>query len=181
VNPCRRPLRLITPGIYTTFDGSYRVENTRVATGDPTQPDTWEIYLQHEPGVSIPTLDQHATLISGEHRTLNDATDTLATIYGKNLVSACVKECACTPVPVEQLRPGQLVDLEGDPFADQYREHRRYEWEFMEVIETERKSPGCIRVAFAYDTIGFPPTHIVQVLNTSDADPRLDTRQGAQR
>ncbi len=181
MNPPRRPLRLIAPGIYTTFDGRYRVENIRVATGDPTQQDTWEIYLQHEPGVTTDTLDQHATLISAGHSALKDATDTLAMIYGENLVAGCVKDCACTPLPVEQIRPGQLVDLDGDPFADQHRDHRRYEWEFMEGLETEPESPDRIRVASQDDTVGFPSTHIVRVLYGRGAAPRSDTEREGRR
>jgi hypothetical protein len=155
---------MIAPGIYTTFDGRYRVENIRVATGDPNQQDTWEIYLQHEPGVTSDTLDERAIFVSGNHTVLKDATQALIGIYGENLVSGCVKECAYTPEPVEQLRPGQLVDLAGDPFADPHQDHPRYEWEFMEVVEVERESPNCIRVAFEDDSIGFPPSHVLKVI-----------------
>jgi hypothetical protein len=158
-------MRFITPGIYTTFDGDYRVENIRVASADRSQQDQWEIYLQHDPGVTLDTLDQHATHISGAHPSLDDAIAMLATICGENQVAACIKEGAFTSLPVGEVRPGQLVDLEEDPFADPLREHRRYEWELIEVIAIEQETADCIRLDFDDDSIGFPAAHALKVLD----------------
>ncbi len=168
MNTLRRPVRLIAPGIYTTFDGEYRIENIRIATGAPDQENTWGLYLQHEPGVTPDTLDQRAAWIS-DHDTLDGAIRALAEIKGESEVSTCLKECQVVPVQACDLRPGQLVDLEEDPFADPLSDHRRYEWEFMEVMEVVRESGTCVRVDFDDDSIGFPADHVLTVLNTRTA------------
>ncbi|MGH2904893.1 MAG: hypothetical protein ACRDK7_15125 [Solirubrobacteraceae bacterium] len=165
MNTPRRPVRLIAPGIYTTFDGRYRVENLHVATGDPGQQDIWDIYRQHKPGVSADTLDPHATALSAGHLSLDDARQALLGICGEDyLVSGCVKECAFTTITAADIRTGLLVDLEGDPFADDLHEHTRYEWELMEVWRVKRESPDCIRVDFEEDSVGFPADHRLRVI-----------------
>jgi hypothetical protein len=164
VNMLRRPVRLIAPGIYTTFDGEYRIENIRVASGDLDQESKWALYLQHEPGVTPDTLDQRASFIS-DHDTLDDAIQSLAHIKGENHVSACFKECPVVPVKARDLRPGQLVDLEEDAIADPLLDHRRYEWEFMEVMEAVPETDACIRVEFDGVSIRFPADHVLAVLN----------------
>jgi hypothetical protein len=164
VDTQRRPVRLIAPGIYTTFDGEYRVENLRIATRDEDQEDKWEVYLQNEPGVSPDTLDQRASFISG-HEKLDDAIRALGEIKGKEHVTACLKDCRLMPVQAGDLRPGQFVDLEEDPLADPDCEHRRYEWEFMEVIAVHRETPDGVRVDFDGVSIGFPADYVLSVLN----------------
>lgn len=165
----RCSVRLITPGIYTTFDGKYRVENIRVANGDRSQQDQWDLYLQHEPGVTLDTLDQRATAISVGHDSLEDAIAALAAIYGESRVVACIKECVFHPVVVRSVKPGQLADLEEDEFAEPLLEHRRYEWELIEVMAAERESPDCVRVDFDEESIGFPANHLLKVLTRSNA------------
>jgi hypothetical protein len=162
-------LRLITPGIYTTYDGKYRVENLRVASGDPIQADQWEVYLQHEPGVTLDTLDQRATAMSVGHDRLDDAIAALCTICGDSQAAACIKECAFTYLPAAFVEAGQLVDLEKDEYADPLSEHRRYEWELIEVMDIERESADCARIGFDGVSVGFPATHLLKVLAQSDA------------
>ena len=164
MNTLRRPVRLLAPGIYTTFDGDYRVENLRIATGDKDQEDKWEVYLQNQPGVSLATLDQRASFISS-HETLDDAIRALAEIKGENHVSSCLKECRILPLGADELRPGHLVDLAEDPIADPQFEHRRYEWEFMEVLAVARGTNGRVRVYFAGASVRFPADHVLTVLN----------------
>lgn len=172
MNTPRRPVRLITPGIYTTFDGQYRVENLRLASGDPSQDDQWDVYRQHEPGVTADTLDPRATAISSGHDSLAEAIAALGAVCGENQVVGCIKECAFTRVPVRDVRRGQLVDLEGDEFADPQLEHRRYEWELMEVCAVERETDGCIRVDFEDDSVGFPAAHELKVLAPGAGEAR---------
>jgi hypothetical protein len=167
-------VRLITPGIYTTFDGEYRVEKIRLAGGDPSQDDQWDVYRQHEPGVTLDTLDQRATAISAGHDSLAAAIAALAAVCGESQVVACIKECAFIRVPARDLRPGQLVDLDGDEFADHLLEPRRYEWELTEVCAVERETAACIRVDFENDSVGFPPAHELKVLDPGVRPPACE-------
>lgn len=65
---------------------------------------------------------------------------------------------------VEELQEGDLVDLEGDQYADPKRAHIAFEFELQEVASIERETPDCIAVAFeAFDIVGFPPGHRVKV------------------
>jgi hypothetical protein len=164
MNTLRRPARLIAPGIYTTFDGEYRIENIRIASGDPEQENKWGLYLQREPGVTPDTLDQRAESVS-DHDTLDDAIRALAEIQGEQPLSTCLKECRVMPVAAGEVRPGQLVDLEEDPFADPQLDHRRYEWEYMEVMGVERETDVCVRVDFDGASVAFPAEHTLSVLS----------------
>jgi hypothetical protein len=164
VNTPRRPVRLIAPGIYTTFDGRYRVENLHVATGDPGQQDIWDIYRQHNLGASADTLDAHAAAVSCGHLSLDEVRQVLRRVCGEDSVSGAIKECAFTTITAADLRAGLLVDLGGDPFADDLRDHTRYEWELMEVWRVQRESPDCIRVDFEDDSVGFPAEHRLRVI-----------------
>lgn len=166
MNSPRRPLRLITPGIYTTYDGKYRVENLRVASGDQTQDDQWDVYLQNAPGITLDTLDQRATAASG-HKRLADAIEALCGICGDSQAAACTKENAFTYLPASDVRAGQLVDLEGDEFADPLLDHRRYYWELIEVMDVERESPDCVRIDFDGESVGFPTNHLLKVVAQS--------------
>ena len=60
------------------------------------------------------------------------------------------------------LQPGDLVDLEGDNFADN-GEHPEFEFELQEVAELDRETPGCLAVYFSNFACGFPPDHLLEV------------------
>ena len=60
------------------------------------------------------------------------------------------------------LMPGDLVDLEDDPFADN-GEHPEFEFEFCEVIDVERETPDCVRVDFDNYSCGFPVDHELEI------------------
>ena len=61
---------------------------------------------------------------------------------------------------VTDLREGDRVDLEGDPFADPRRDNIIAEYEYVEVAGIEQETPGCVRVDFYdYDSVGFPTNH----------------------
>ena len=46
------------------------------------------------------------------------------------------------------LRPGDLVDHEGDPFADPECDHAGFDCELLEVVCVEREPAGCTAVSF---------------------------------
>ena len=72
---------------------------------------------------------------------------------------------------VDQLQPGDRVDLEADLFADpswsedaDTTEHPEFAFEFERVLGVERESPDCIRVDFESGfSCGFPPDHLVDI------------------
>jgi hypothetical protein len=62
-----------------------------------------------------------------------------------------------SPVPVEDLREGDLVDVEGDPFAGSYV---AAEFEYLEVAGVERETVDCVAVGLeGFDLVGFPVGH----------------------
>lgn len=78
-----------------------------------------------------------------------------------------------TMIPAADLKPGQLVDLEGDEFAhDACYPVCLYEYGKVEDIEQE--TPECVRVDFEnFDSIGFPTRHRLKVdLEGSLSDDR---------
>ena len=72
---------------------------------------------------------------------------------------------------VETLRPGDLVDLEGDPYADPLADHP-YDTEHLTVADIVRETPYCYVVHFeGGPSVGFPPDHTLPV---GDHDERYD-------
>lgn len=65
---------------------------------------------------------------------------------------------------VDELKPGDLVDLEGDEFADPNGTNETFPFEYTEVEEAKRETSTCVAVAFlGFDVVGFPPDHVVKV------------------
>lgn len=62
---------------------------------------------------------------------------------------------------VAELRPGDMVDLEGDLYADPEWSDPGFPHEFATVIGIEREAPDCVRVDFDGGAFGFPPSHMV--------------------
>lgn len=66
---------------------------------------------------------------------------------------------------VDALEPGDLVDLEGDRYADapdSESDNSEFEFEFQVVIDVVRETPDCMRVDFeSGSSFGFPPSHEV--------------------
>lgn len=84
-------------------------------------------------------------------------------------------------VAVRDLQPGDLVDLEADPYADpdvvDPGNFSPFEFELAEVVEIEVETPTCTVVGFeAYGAYGFPPTHEVRVLGHVDQETGEVTR-----
>lgn len=66
---------------------------------------------------------------------------------------------------IAELRVGDLIDLYGDPFADPERDPlTAFEFEYAEVAEVRRETPGCFAVMIeGFDLVGFPPDHVVRL------------------
>lgn len=72
------------------------------------------------------------------------------------------------PVKVTDLKPGDLIDLEGDPYADQAHGHHDddgcpYEYEYRTVADPpgEWESAGTYRLDYEGGACGFPPGHLI--------------------
>jgi hypothetical protein len=70
-----------------------------------------------------------------------------------------------TPTTVEDLRPGDMIDLEDDPYADPDQDSARhivFECEYAVVIEPpEQETPDCTLVHTDAGSFGFPRGHLV--------------------
>ena len=65
---------------------------------------------------------------------------------------------------VRDLKRGDLVDLEGDRFADPQGNNPMFQTELMHVTNVTRETEACTAVAFeGWDVCGFPPDHVVTV------------------
>lgn len=66
--------------------------------------------------------------------------------------------------PVSELREGDLVNLQNDPYADPRGDEPTYEFELAEVVSVEYETDTCVLVGFeATGACGFPPSHEVEV------------------
>lgn len=61
----------------------------------------------------------------------------------------------------DSLEPGDMVDLEGDKYADPDREHPWLEYELATVVEVVRETPECVCVYFEGLAVGFPVAHVL--------------------
>ena len=66
----------------------------------------------------------------------------------------------------EAVKPGQVVDLEGDRYAETADGAEVLAYEYVEVADVERETPDCVRVDFeGFDSIGFPAGHLLKVVD----------------
>lgn len=72
-----------------------------------------------------------------------------------------------TTCRIRDLKPGDMVDLEGDPFADPGGENTTahgFDCELATVMEVDHETPACTAIGFeGFDIVGFPPDHTVPV------------------
>lgn len=67
-------------------------------------------------------------------------------------------------VAAKDVKEGDLVDLEGDTYADPDRDHPAFESEFQTVMEVEHETPECVAIGFdGFDVVGFPVDHVLKV------------------
>ena len=67
-------------------------------------------------------------------------------------------------IPAHQIQPGDLIDLEGDPFADPRRDNCFLRCELALAMEVEQETPECVAIGFeGFDVVGFPTNHMLNV------------------
>jgi hypothetical protein len=68
-------------------------------------------------------------------------------------------------VRVDEIRPGDVVDLECDIYADPAKvRNGLLAMQYMTVVEIEREGAGCIVLYFDENNpVGFPPDHLIHV------------------
>lgn len=65
---------------------------------------------------------------------------------------------------IDQLEPGDRVDLEGDIYADPNGERVEFIFEYETVETVERETADCVLVEFESGfACGFPPDHLVEI------------------
>lgn len=63
-----------------------------------------------------------------------------------------------------QIVPGDLVDLEGDQYADPGNDNTHLQSELVEVACVEQETPRCVAIGFeGFDVVGFPTHHLLRV------------------
>lgn len=62
-------------------------------------------------------------------------------------------------ITAEEVHEGDLIDLEGDPYADQERDKPCLQYEYAKVLEVRRETEDCVCVYFDNLTVGFPIRH----------------------
>ena len=81
-------------------------------------------------------------------------------------------------VRADQIRLGDVVDFEGDQYADPKDSDHFYGWEFENAVitEIERETPDCIMLGGDAFAFGFPPDHLIKRLRTDfDLQRQLTT------
>jgi hypothetical protein len=75
-------------------------------------------------------------------------------------------------LPAFQIGTGDLIDLEGDQFADPDCNHPALASEYAQVIEVEEEDGGrCIAISFeGFDIVGFPRNHLLNIVGYSDEE-----------
>lgn len=63
---------------------------------------------------------------------------------------------------VKDLNPGDLIDLEGDPYADPNSDILAFKYEYAMVDAIDHETGNCTAVwILGVDCFGFPPAHTV--------------------
>lgn len=72
--------------------------------------------------------------------------------------------------PARDLREGDMVDLEGDRFADPRRDKPALQALYQTVDCVVAETPDCVAVWFeGFDCVGFPPDHALRVIKVAPA------------
>jgi len=67
-------------------------------------------------------------------------------------------------IRADQIKVGDYVDLEFDPYADPDSENIQFETEYAVVEYIERETPDCVAIGFeGFDVVGFPPNHVLSI------------------
>ena len=63
---------------------------------------------------------------------------------------------------VRDLKPGDMIDLAGDKYADPDTQSVMFECEYAVVADVTPETPECIAIDIeGVDVFGFPPDHLV--------------------
>ena len=74
-------------------------------------------------------------------------------------------------LPAWQIQAGDIVDLEGDMYADPAHRHVILESEYVTVVGAERETIKCVRIDFdGFDSVGFPAHHFIKVVGRRPID-----------
>lgn len=69
-------------------------------------------------------------------------------------------------VMAKDVKVGDLVDLEGDPYADPDSDILYFQDQYMEVGEVDQETPECVAIGFeGFDLVGFPTDHELKVVD----------------
>jgi hypothetical protein len=64
---------------------------------------------------------------------------------------------------IDEIVPGDMIDLENDPIADPDGDHIQFKSELYMTEEIQRESDDCIVLYSQSGNFAFPPEHIVNV------------------
>lgn len=74
-------------------------------------------------------------------------------------------------ISVTEVQPGDLLDLEHDPYADTEKTHASVSFLYAEVVGSEQETPDCVRIDFeGLDSFGFPTSHEVYLCQRDGKD-----------
>ncbi len=69
-------------------------------------------------------------------------------------------------VMAKNVKVGDLVDLEGDEYADPDYDKTWMLYLFAEVTDVEQETPECVAIGFeGFDLVGFPTDHELRVMD----------------
>ena len=69
----------------------------------------------------------------------------------------------------QDLQRGDLLDLEGDEYADPDNSDRVFPFEKAVVMAVEQETPTCIRVDTNAGSFGVPPDHVFDATLLAEA------------
>jgi len=74
-----------------------------------------------------------------------------------------------------EIRPGDIVDLEGDPIADPDGDNACFECEYQTVCQVDRETPDCVVIYLeGASGYGFPPDHPIKLDPDGRREPEYD-------
>ena len=86
------------------------------------------------------------------------------------------------------IRPGDVVDLAGDPFADPHKNGQRadghaygYEFEYAVVEAKRQETVNCVVLYTSHVNCGFPPRHLIPVVKRGEQGQELDRLRKQER
>lgn len=63
----------------------------------------------------------------------------------------------------KDLKVGDFIDLEGDPYADPHSDNDYFRSEFVQVVEVTPETDDCVAVGIeGFDLVGFPVGHEIR-------------------